>query len=249
MSNENILTAARWLSRSSCTTVLCGAGLSKASGIPTYRCADNGLWTHPDNEKYSHIDGVRKDPVGARAFWDERKGLMATVAPNAGHHAMREMQVRYAAANRPLNLVTQNVDGLLQDAGCSGVIELHGSLRRFSCLDHPEHKSSDDSAPCPHCGNAAKLRPDIVLFGEKLEGDTLFAAFEAADQTDVLLIVGTSIEVFPAALMAPMAAAKGARIIYLDPNPAEITSAFEKVEIRMPAEVALPAIVSALSLS
>ena len=218
--------------------VLSGAGLSKASGIPTYRDS-GGLWTSGDNLRYSTIDAYRADPASFTKFWDARRAEMGKVSPNPAHFALRELQQKKPGTV----LVTQNVDGLLQDAGCDGVLELHGTLKRLRC-GVCERPGTGMSGRCVNCG--ALMRPDVVLFGEMLPEDTLLAAQVAAAQCDVVIVVGTTAEVYPAAELPATAMRHGAKLIVVDTDPPELRRAAHAV-LKGPAEELLPALLALVS--
>jgi len=212
--------------------VLSGAGLSKASGIPTYRDAD-GLWMQQGALKFSHADDLQRDPAGFTHFWAQRLAAVEAAKPNAGHLALAELQ-RLRPATR---LITQNVDGLLTRAGGLDVLELHGSLRRWRC-DHcgnrhgpwPLHR-------CLRCGFHA--RPDVVMFGEMLNPGVLLDAQVAAEEADVFMVVGSTAIVHPAADLPLASLAHGGRLITLDVAPLHL-DASAAVVLRGPAELLLP---------
>ena len=218
--------------------VLSGAGLSKASGIPTYRDAD-GLWMNRDALKFSHAEDLQRDPAGFTSFWAHRLGVVEAAAPNPGHLALARLQrLRPATA-----LITQNVDGLLSTAGGLDVLELHGSLRRWRC-DHcgnrhgpwPLHR-------CLRCGSHA--RPDVVMFGEMLNEGVLLSAQTAAQASDVFLVVGTTAVVHPAADLPLEALANGGRLITLNVEPSHLDASASAVLLG-PAEDLLPRLVAGL---
>ena len=201
--------------------VLSGAGLSKASGIPTYR--DNGgLWTQEGIIRFSSAAELKKNPEGFRDFWAARQSEIKVAQANPGHFALARLQLL-----RPeVTLMTQNVDGLLMKAEATGVLELHGSLLRDRCgscravFPSLDEASLAQGSRCPSCG-AATVRPDVVLFGENLDARISNAAKQAAKSSEVFLLVGTSAVVYPAADLAKLAVAQGAKlvIINLEPTP------------------------------
>lgn len=147
--------------------VLSGAGLSAASGIPTFRGPD-GLWEGHAVQDVATPEAWRRDPSLVRRFYDARRVAAAEAVPNAAHRALARWQEAWGPDH--VVLITQNVDGLLDRAGCAEVVEMHGALRRLRCQDDPSHPrvpiggAQDPLAECPACG--APLRPDIVWFGE-----------------------------------------------------------------------------------
>lgn len=220
--------------------VLSGAGLSKASGIPTYRDVD-GLWETGDNLKYSSIEAYRQDPTSFLNFWAARRAEIAHAKPNAGHVALRDLQHL-----KPTTLATQNVDGLLTAAGCADVLELHGNMTRVQCDRCASHQATALMGRCVHC--FARVRPAVVLFGEALPEQTLQAAKLGASECDVILVVGTSAVVDPAAALPITALKFGARLIVLD---MELTALGRAADIMLQgaSETLLPELVDRLKVT
>jgi NAD-dependent deacetylase len=183
--------------------VLTGAGVSAESGIPTFRAAD-GLWEGHRIEDVASPYGFRRDPKLVWTLYGGRRANVATAKPNPGHAALVALEDRWGP---DFTLVTQNVDGLHQDAGNRRVLEIHGSLRRTLCLSCREVNDRGlvplGDAPLCECGG--RLRPDIVWFGEGLPVDIWEEAQIKASECDVLLVVGTSAVVHPAASLIPIA--------------------------------------------
>ena len=205
--------------------VLTGAGISAESGIPTFRDAMTGLWARFRPEDLATPEAFQRDP---RTVWDwyaARRAQAADALPNAGHRALAALEEACAARGAEFILVTQNVDGLHHASGSRNVVELHGSIRRVKCFDngHPAPSWDPDGAPprCLACG--AMLRPDVVWFGEVLPGGALDAALRAAAKCDVLLSVGTSGLVEPAASLAFAALEAGAAVIEVNPAATPLT--------------------------
>lgn len=215
--------------------VLSGAGLSKASGIPTYRDA-GGLWTEGDNAKYSRASSVSTDKAGFEAFWRARLAQLEMCKPNAAHYALAKLQ----SLRSSTMLVTQNVDGLMQEAGCKNVYELHGSARRWRCKGCTSKGPFKDDH-CLKCGG--KLRPDVVLFGDKLDENMVHEVMAEVPSCDLVLLVGTSLEVYPAAGLPELALRHGARLLFVDPKPPLIWEQAGHRCLKMGAEEALPALV------
>jgi NAD-dependent deacetylase len=214
--------------------VLSGAGLSKASGIPTYRDT-GGLWETGDNLKYSHIDAYKADPAAFTKFWKARQGDIAPAKPNAAHQALHRLQ-----AAKPLTtLITQNVDGLLQAAGCEKVLELHGNLKTARC-GQCSNRRYFMFGRCLCCGGFK--RPDVVLFGEQLAEEVVTASSVAASRADVVLVVGTSAIVYPAADIPVRALRFGAKLIVMDTEPPLLAKAADIV-LQGAAEVLMPELV------
>lgn len=221
--------------------VLSGAGLSAASGVPTFRDAD-GLWEGHDILEVATPEGFDRNPALVRRFYDERRVGCAAVTPNAGHMALAELQQTWGPEN--VALITQNVDGLLDRAGCTDVIEMHGRLNWLRCEDDVEHTkvpitgAQNPYQLCEDCH--ADLRPDIVWFGEMPYQMERIYQLVAACKTFVA--VGTSGVVYPAAGLAREAKARGATTIEVNPQPAG--GAFDHV-IAEGSETALPRLVKA----
>lgn len=223
--------------------VLTGAGISAESGVPTFRDAQTGLWAQFDPQKLATPDAFRRDPKLVWDWYAWRRQLVASARPNAGHRALVVLEDRV----RDFVLITQNVDGLHRRAGSRNVVELHGDIGRVKCSrEHTiveDWTEVGDQVPrCAACG--ALLRPDVVWFEEALPADALQAAEDAARRCQLLLVVGTSAEVYPAAALPAYARSAGAMIIEINPNPTPLSDAADYV-LRAPAGIALPALVAA----
>jgi NAD-dependent deacetylase len=229
---------ARLLLQSRSAVSFTGAGLSKASGIPTYRDT-GGLWTEPGNVKYSSPAALHEDPEGFAEFWRRRRQELARAEPNAAHRALARMETLLAE----LRHVTQNVDGLLTRAGCSEVHELHGSLARQRC-SRCDAQDLEPLGRCPRCG--APARPDVVMFGELLPRETFEAALRAVRRCEVCLVVGTSAVVQPAAGLIERAAAGGARVVVVDVEPTA-ADPLADIVLRGPAETILPQLADSIA--
>jgi NAD-dependent deacetylase len=203
---------------------LTGAGISSESGIPTYRGA-GGLWTKYDPDRYANIHYFKEDPSYYWSFFrDVRYPMLKSVVPNKAHLALAEMeQTGYMQT-----VITQNIDGLHQEAGSTSVIELHGTTRIITCTNCGEEYPMevvfpilDEEIPplCQECQGV--LRPAVIFFGEPLNPDVIVRAYEEADCCDFLLVVGSSLVVYPAADLPVTAKQHGAglAIINKDPTP------------------------------
>ena len=222
--------------------VLSGAGLSKASGIPTYRDPD-GLWNEEQTRRFASIETRQSDPDGFREFWRARRAEVARAAPNAGHLALARLQ----QLKPDTTLITQNIDGLLTTAGAKDVLEIQGSLHRNRCLACGDAHPADDSLRCPACGAAEnQLRPDVTFFGEMLDSATLAKAGWMSKTAQVFLAVGTSALVDPAAGLAEKAKIRGARLVVLNNMPTGLDRKADMV-LRGAAETLLPAVVERLA--
>jgi NAD-dependent deacetylase len=199
-----------------------GAGISVESGIPHFR-GEGGLWTRFDPYKVAHIDTLKRDP---REYWSYSLNYRRSGAePNPAHFALSELQ----GQERLGTIITQNTDGLHQRAGSRDVIELHGSSAGVVCLDCAAEFPRDEidainrkqcPPPCPTC-QGLRLKPTVILFGEPLPAEALGGARAAARDADLVLVVGSSLQVYPAAGIPRLALASGARlcIINADPTP------------------------------
>jgi NAD-dependent deacetylase len=202
--NRALEDAANWLRLAERVCVLTGAGVSAESGVPTFRASD-GLWEGHRIEDVASPEGWHRNPKLVWQFYNARRANVGTVKPNPGHHALVEMEERWGDR---FTLITQNVDGLHLEAGSKNVLEIHGSLRHTRCLECGKVANRGlerlgDAPECPQC--RGKLRPHIVWFGEGLDDDVWSAAMNAAYECDVLLVVGTSAVVHPAASLIPIA--------------------------------------------
>lgn len=201
--------------------VLTGAGISVASGLPTYRGA-GGLWTAENVDRYATADAISRDPAGVWEFFARTRRAFADAAPNRAHRALVELEQRLGP-EKTLTVLTQNVDGLHAMAGSRRVVELHGTLRRSRCTscDYVRPESlADCPSECPRCPTcSAYLRPAIVLFDEFLSAETERATKDALRDCDLFLAVGTSGSVAPAANYVRSAKFEGARTIYVNPEP------------------------------
>lgn len=219
--------------------ILSGAGLSKASGVPTFRDSD-GLWEGHNLEEVASPDAWFADRANVRRFYDMRRVACASVLPNPGHEALARLQ--HALGPKRITLITQNVDGLLQKASAPDVIEMHGSLWRLRCEaddSHPRVGVFGEQNPTHTCGICgALLRPDIVWFGEVPTG--LERIEQALLGCDLFVSVGTSGSVYPAAGFVGVARAHGARCIEINPTPSG--QLFDEV-FATGSETALPKII------
>jgi NAD-dependent deacetylase len=204
VSADELEKAAQWLKSAQRVCVLTGAGVSAESGVPTFRASD-GLWEGHRVEDVASPDGWDRDPALVWKFYNARRENVSRVKPNPGHYALVEMEKRW---EERFTLVTQNVDGLHLEAGSLNVLEIHGSLRHTRCLGcgavtNRGLEPLGDAPRCPKCHD--RLRPHIVWFGEGLPEEVWTAAMLAAYQCHVLLVVGTSAVVHPAASLIPLA--------------------------------------------
>ncbi len=219
--------------------VLTGAGVSKASGIPTYRDGADSLWNNYHPQELATPEAFARDPVLVWEFYDWRRQRMAQATPNPAHLTLAEME----AALPGFTLVTQNIDGLHREAGSRNVLYLHGDIWLVRCTECDYH-GEDRRVPlpelpprCPRCG--AMLRPDIVWFGEALDAFTLNQAERAFRSADIALVVGTSAVVYPAAYLPHYTREHGGRILEFNMDRTAVSEYADEV-ILGPAELTLP---------
>ena len=246
---DEVLVAVREARR---VLVLTGAGMSAESGVPTFRDAQTGLWEEFDPAQLATVAAFEMDPPFVWAWYAWRMQLVGAVDPNAGHVALAAL-----AGLREVTISTQNVDDLHERAGSSVAAHLHGSLFEPRCseCDTPydgevelpqEPVERLDPPTCPQC--EGDVRPGVVWFGETLPEQAVEvteAAVEALEPGDVVLVIGTSGLVYPAAGYPAMARAEGATVIEINPHESEISDMCHHV-VRGPAAEVLPAIVGAL---
>jgi NAD-dependent deacetylase len=242
-----VLSASERLGTARRVTVLTGAGISAASGIPTFRGA-GGLWRSFRPVDLATPEAFARDPKTVWEWYDWRRGLVAKASPNRAHETLARWSRRF----EPFSLITQNVDGLHERAGTRGVVRFHGSLWNLRCSAACGSSPGgwEDRRPalpelpplCPDCG--AFARPGVVWFGERIPESALDAAQRALD-CDVCLVVGTSSVVTPAARLVDEARALGAFTIEVNP---EATPASSRVDLAIAgkAEDVLPEIDAAL---
>lgn len=201
----------RALADARAVTVLTGAGISAESGIPTFRGA-GGWWRNQDPMKLATPEAFHADPELVWEFYDHRRQVVAKAAPNPGHFTLVAMEEAYPN----FLLVTQNVDGLHQRAGSKKVHLLHGSLWTLRCTGCGA-ESEDARVPLPElpprCPCGALLRPGVVWFNEPLPPRAMSIAYGMVESSDVLLVVGTSCVVYPAASLIPAAVRGGLTVL------------------------------------
>ena len=195
---------------------LTGAGISVPSGIPDFRSPGTGLWANVDPMEVAHIEVFKRDPARFWQFYGHRFAALRGKRPNGAHEALVELERRGIVEA----VVTQNIDGLHRLAGTRDLIEVHGSIGTSSCLECgssfelPEVRTRLETAEdgVPRCSCGAALKPDVVLFGELLPEAALARASELAAQADVLLCVGSSLEVYPVAQLPAITLAGGGSV-------------------------------------
>lgn len=193
-----------------------GAGISKESGIPTFRGVE-GLWRRFRAEELATPEAFANDPDFVWEFYNDRRSQMQKASPNPAHLALADYERRHPQ----LNLVTQNIDGLHQKAGSEHPIELHGNIWHIRCVRCPFKREDrripfPSKEPCPTCGE--RLRPDIIWFGEMLDPVIVSTVYALLRSCDLLLVIGTSSVVQPAASFIYEAKGYGATLIEVNPE-------------------------------
>ena len=233
---DDIELIASWLAAATRIVALTGAGISTESGIPDFR-GPQGVWTkNPHAEKLSNIHHYMSDPEVRKAAWKARidhPGWRAQ--PNAGHCAIVELERR----GRLHALITQNIDGLHQRAGNSAekVIEVHGTMRDVVCMSCnwrgpmqetlDRVRSGEEDPPCLRCGGI--LKSATISFGQPLVSSVINRAFRMASEADVLLAIGTSLQVYPIAAVVPEAKHRGARVVIINAEPTQFDEVADAV--------------------
>lgn len=236
--------AAAALRNATCAIAVTGAGISSESGIPTFR-GEGGIWAKYPPEEFASIDAYVRNPNKVWSFWRELADLVHGCRPNAGHIALAELE-RMGILRA---VVTQNVDNLHQAAGSGRVIEYHGNARRLVCLECHKRRDMDaqnmgEFAPrCPIC--MGLMKPEVVMFGEDIPRQARFEAHALVERCDVMLIVGTSAQVYPAAQLPFDAKARGAFIIEANIERTEFTDGVTDAYLQGPAGETLPRLVRA----
>jgi NAD-dependent protein deacetylase/lipoamidase len=208
---------------------LTGAGISVPSGIPDFRSPGTGLWANVDPMEVAHIAVFRRDPARFWAFYGQRFATLRDKRPNAAHAALAELERRGIVEA----VVTQNIDGLHRAAGTRDLIEVHGSIATSSCLacgaryelDDARARLEADPGGVPRCDCGEPLKPDVVLFGEYLPEAALARATELASRADVLLCVGSSLEVHPVAGLPELTLTGGGALAIVTKGPTPYDSA------------------------
>jgi NAD-dependent deacetylase len=227
--------------------VLTGAGVSAESGVPTFRDALTGLWAKFDPAQLATPEAFARDPELVSQWYDDRRCNVAACKPNAGHHALAELEQRVMRRSGEFTLITQNVDRLHQSAGSRNVVELHGTLwiwRCIRCGEEAEIRGERFPHYPPHCSCGGLRRPGVVWFGESLPPDALQAAHSAAANCELFLSIGTSSIVYPAAGLIDVALGSGAGTLEINPEPTPYTSRMDW-SIRDTSAAALPALIQA----
>jgi len=238
MDSSTVIELSARLRRARRLTVVTGAGVSAASGVPTFR-GPSGLWRSFRPEDLATPEAFGRNPRLVWEWYDWRRSLIAACLPNPAHEVLARWSHRDG-----FTLITQNVDGLHERAGTRGVVRFHGSIWELRCAPGCRNDSWEDrTVPlaelpprCPRCGGLA--RPGVVWFGESIDPRVL-ARSEAALDCDVMLSVGTSSVVYPAAGLVQAARARGAFVAEINPATTDVAGELD-LAIAAPAEEALP---------
>ena len=243
---ELIKKAAEDIAASRQTTALTGAGISTESGIPPFR-GKGGLWERFDPFEIAHIDAFMRDPAKVwTVLVKEMKDIVDRAKPNDAHKGLAELE----KGGWLKTIITQNIDGLHQMAGNTDVIEFHGNFAWQRCMDCSRKietsKVTMEEIP-PHCECGGILRPDAVFFGEMIPEEALWRSRQISTDCDVMLVVGTSAVVQPAALMPMIAKQTGAKIIEINPEPTPLTTEVSDYIIKGKAGEVMNGIVNAIA--
>ncbi|PJF44478.1 MAG: NAD-dependent protein deacylase [Phototrophicales bacterium] len=240
---------ARIIANSTRLAVSTGAGISKESGIPTFRDAMDGLWARYDPEELATPSAFQRNPKLVWDWYTYRRELINAAQPNAAHYALVELENLLPQ----VVIITQNVDGFHDKVGNRNVIHLHGNIHRTKCadackgeptyIDLSQIEWNQDAGPplCPYC-KKAYARPDVVWFTEPLPSDALRQAYTVSRKADVMLVIGTSGLVQPAASLPFLAAEHGAKILEINPNPSTISN-IATIRLEGGAAIILPKVV------
>lgn len=219
ITNTDVERARNLISESRKISALTGAGISVDSGIPDFR-SEGGLWKRFDPHEYATLDSFKRDPT---KFWTMGRELAETIIkaePNAAHWALAKLE----AEGKLLGIITQNIDNLHQLAGSKRVIELHGNYLRAYCIEckaeyvgksvHQRVAKGEIPPKCDRCGGV--LKSEAILFGEPLPENPMENAVDLCRNTDLMLVVGTSLSIYPAAILPQIAKNSGANVILVN---------------------------------
>jgi len=247
---SDLQTAAQRVASASSVAVLTGAGVSKESGVPTFRDALEGLWAQYDPTQLATPNAFQANPKLVWDWYEYRRQMVANVQPNPGHHALADLEQH--ASN--LVVITQNVDDLHEKAGSTDVIHLHGNIAGHKCfydcqgtptrVDISQLEYDEGPPACPHCGRRS-VRAAVVWFGESLPQAALGRAVHLAQTCDVMLVVGTSGLVTPAATLPSIAKDAGAFTIEVNPDDSALTHLMD-IKLSGPSGEMLPKLLEAL---
>lgn len=207
---------------------LTGAGISVPSGIPDFRSPGTGLWQNVNPMEVAHIDAFRRDPSRFWSFYGHRFQTLEEKRPNRAHEVLAELE-REGLIDA---VVTQNIDRLHGRAGSTNLVEVHGTIAHSSCLacsaqyplDDVKARLSEDADGVPRCDCGEPLKPDVVLFGEYLPVQALARAEQLAREADLMLCIGSSLEVYPVAQLPSITLAAGGQVAIVTQGPTPFDS-------------------------
>jgi len=230
-----------WLRAASSVAALTGAGISAESGIPTFRGA-GGLWRQFRPEELATPEAFARDPRLVWEWYEWRRKLIAAAQPNAGHLALAELEKK----KPQFTLITQNMDGLHERAGSRKVLKLHGDIWISRCTGcgrerRDEGRGLEELPPRCECGSL--LRPGVVWFGEALPAGVWREAEQATRRAEVVLVIGTSAVVHPAAGLVWLAQSAGAKVVEINPEETPLSSQLDR-PLRGPAGELLPQLIT-----
>jgi NAD-dependent deacetylase len=223
------------LSKPTKVVVLTGAGISAESGVPTFR-GEDGLWKKFRPEELATFEAFMANPRLVWEWYEYRRKIIEEIKPNPGHLALVEFQNHF----EKFDLVTQNVDGLHEQAGSKNVVELHGNIKRNKCIRcGTKYETSEKTIPGipPKCACGGNLRPDVVWFGEMLPPDAINHAFQVSSACDLFFSIGTSAIVHPAASLPLLAKRNGAYVVEVNIEPTEISHLIDESLIGKAGEI------------
>ena len=252
VSTNEAAALAELIRESGSVVALTGAGVSVPSGIPDFRSPGTGMWENVDPMEVAHIDVFRRNPERFWHFYGQRFQTLEDKRPNRAHEALATLE----RAGLLDAVITQNIDRLHALAGSQVLIEVHGTIAHCSCLrcgaryelDDVRARQASDERGVPNCDCGAPLKPDVVLFGEFLPADTLARAEQLAVHADLMLCVGSSLEVHPAAELPELTLAAGGRIAIITQGRTPLDS---RAAVRLGGDVMeeLDAVLAALELA
>ncbi|MHA1111655.1 MAG: SIR2 family NAD-dependent protein deacylase [Promethearchaeota archaeon] len=220
MLNQKITSVAQLLLDAQYAIILTGAGISTESGIPDFR-GRSGIWKEFNPILYGNIETLKSNP---NFFWKLAKRIAPTLlkaTPNPGHDALVELE----EMGKIRCIITQNIDGLHQQAGSKVVFEVHGSLRNFTCMECEANYTQEEIVPkifkgipkCENCGGF--LKPNVVLFGDSLPLDQIENSQAAALEADLILVAGSALEVFPVNKLPQVVVNHGGKLVIINDEP------------------------------
>jgi NAD-dependent deacetylase len=220
------------------TVALTGAGVSVPSGIPDFRSPETGLWERVDPMEVAHIEVFRRDPERFWAFYGQRFQTLDDKRPNRAHELLAKLE----RSGLLQAVITQNIDGLHRRAGTSELVEVHGTIAHSSCLrcgssyplEEVRGRQAADGRSVPRCDCGEPLKPDVVLFGEYLPSDVFERAQQLAEQADLMLCIGSSLEVYPVAELPLRTLARGGQLAIVTRGP---TPLGQRAAVRLDGDV------------